>query len=160
MVSSTSGFNNVTCNPPSGSFFPPGTNVVRCCVSDACNRTNCCDFLVIVLPGNPCGKPPRGMVLWLPFDEPFGPIANNIIPGAPAGLHVNGPVPLLGSYVLNSLHFDGVNDFVRVPNYAAILLNASDFSIDAWLLREVPDQGRRVIVSKFGQIPGAVGLKH
>lgn len=100
------------------------------------------------------------MVLWLPLDEPFGPIAHNIIPGAPNGGHIGGPAPLLGQYVLNSLRFDGINDFVRVPNYAAIMLNASDFSIDAWVRRDPPaQQGRAVIVSKLGQIPGAIGVR-
>jgi hypothetical protein len=149
----------VTCTPPPGTFFPLGTNVVRCCVTDQCNRTNCCEFLIIVLGGNPCVKPPPGMVLWLPLDEPVPPIAANIVPGAPNGIHVNGPVPILGQYVLNSLRFDGINDFVRVPNYAAIMLSASDLSIDAWIRREAPDQGRRVIVSKVGQLLGAVGAR-
>ena len=106
----------VFCTPPSGSFFPVGTHIVRCCVVDRCQRTNCCEFLVIVRPSNPCVKPPAGMVLWLPFDEAFGPLAANLIPGSPNGLHINGPGPLPGQYVVNSLGFDGVNDFVRVPN--------------------------------------------
>ncbi len=96
------------------------------------------------------------MVLWLPLDEPVGPIAANIIPGAPNGFHSGVPVPLIGQYVLNSLRFDGINDYVRVPNYAAIMLPASDFSIDAWVRREIPDPGRRVIVSKVGAL-GAGG---
>ena len=147
----------VTCTPPSGSFFPLGTNGVRCCVVDECHRTNCCAFTVAVLPGNPCVKPPLNMVLWLPLDEPVGPVAANIVPGAPNGGHVNGPVPFLGQYVLNSLCFDGVNDFVRVPNYAGIVLSTSDLSIDAWVLRRPQDQGRRVIVSKVGNVAVAAG---
>jgi hypothetical protein len=58
---------------------------------------------------------------------------------------------------LNSLGFDGLNDFVAVPNYAAIQLSVSDFSIDAWVLRRLPDQGRRVIVSKLRQMAVALG---
>ena len=155
------GASNVTvfCTPPSGSFFPVGTHLVRCCVVDRCQRTNCCEFLVIVRPSNPCVKPPAGMVLWLPFDEVLPPVAANIIPGAPNGLHINGPGPLPGQYVVNSLGFDGGNDFVRVPNYAAIMLNASDLSIDAWVRRGGNDPGRRVLVSKVGQVAGAIGLR-
>ena len=89
------------------------------------------------------------MVLWLPLDEPVGIVANNIIAGAPNGFHIGGPVPLLGQKVLNSLGFDGVNDFVTVPNYAGIMLNNTDLSIDAWVLRR-DQEGRRVIVSKVG----------
>ena len=148
----------ITCTPPSGSVFPPGTTVVRCCVTDVCQRTNCCEFTITVKPGNPCVKPPSGMVLWLPLDELVPPIAANIIPGAPWGVHVNGPVPLPGQYVLNSLRFDGVNDYVSVPNYAAIMLPNTDFSIDAWVRRELPDQGRRVIVSKLQQLAPAANI--
>jgi hypothetical protein len=139
----------VFCNPPSGSSFPIGTTVVTCCVIDQCQRINCCEFTVTVKPGKPCVNPPPGMVLWLPFDELVPPTANNIVPGAPNGGHVGGVLPVAGQYVLNSLRFDGINDFVRVPNYAAIILNNSDFSIDAWVRRDIPDQGRRVIVSKL-----------
>ena len=149
----------VTCNPPSGSFFPLGATTVTCCVVDQCQRTNCCSFTVTVLPGNPCVKPPLNMVLWLPFDEAVGPVAANIVPGALNGGHVNGPVPLLGQYVLNSLSFDGVNDFVRVPNYAGIVLSTSDLSIDAWVRRTTQDQGRRVIVSKVRQSAVALNAR-
>jgi len=149
----------IICRPPSGSFFPVGTHRVTCCVVDLCQRTNCCEFLVTVLSGNPCVKPPLNMVLWLPFDEPAGIIAHNIVAGAPNGIHVNGPAPVLGQFVLNSLGFDGINDFVRVPNYAAIVLSSSDLSIDAWLLRRDTAQSRRVIVSKIGKVAGALGQR-
>ena len=143
-----------TCTPASGSFFPIGTTTVTCCVIDQCQQTHCCTFTVTLLPGNPCVKPPLNMVLWLPLDEPVGPIANNIVPGALNGTHVNGPVPFLGQHVLNSLCFDGVNDFVRVPNYAGIVVGASHFTIDSWVLRRDTAGGRRVIVSKLTQAAG------
>lgn len=38
----------VTCDPPSGSTFAVGTNVVTCCAVDASGNTNCCQFNVIV----------------------------------------------------------------------------------------------------------------
>jgi hypothetical protein len=147
---------SIICHPPSGSFFPIGTNVVTCCVIDRCERTNCCSFTITVIPGKPCVKPPPSMVLWLPLDEPAGIIANNIVPGAPNGVHANGPVPLLGQHVLNSLCFDGVNDFVRVPNYGGIVLGGSHFSIDTWALRRDTNGGRHVIVSKVSQIGGGI----
>lgn len=155
VVGNTNGV-TVFCTPPSGSAFPIGTTVVTCCVIDQCQRINCCEFTVTVKKGNPCVNPPAGMVLWLPFDELVPPIANNIIAGTPDGGHVGGVLPTAGQYVLNSLRFDGVNDFVRVPNYAAIVLSSSDFSIDAWVRRATPDQGRRVIVSKMNV--NAVGI--
>lgn len=40
----------VTCSPPSGSDFPPGTNVVTCVASNVWGRTSSCEFTVTVLP--------------------------------------------------------------------------------------------------------------
>ncbi len=148
----------VGCQPPSGSCFPPGVTTVTCLASNACGRSEC-KFTITVRPLDSCVKPPLNMVLWLPFDEPAGVLAHNIVAGAPNGIHVNGPVPLLGQHVLNSLAFDGINDFVRVPNYAAIQLSQSDLTIDAWVLRRAgpAGQGREVLVSKMGNVFGAAG---
>ena len=41
----------VTCTPPSGSFFPAGTNRVTCEARDACGRVSKCAFNVIIAPG-------------------------------------------------------------------------------------------------------------
>ena len=38
----------VVCNPPSGSFFPPGTNAVVCTASDQCSNVSTCSFNVII----------------------------------------------------------------------------------------------------------------
>ena len=40
----------ITCTPPSGSLFPPGTNTVTCTATDAAGNTSSCSFTVIVLP--------------------------------------------------------------------------------------------------------------
>lgn len=40
----------VTCDPPSGSFFPSGTNSVSCEARDACGRVSKCSFPVIIAP--------------------------------------------------------------------------------------------------------------
>lgn len=151
---------DLTCTPPPGSFFPVGTNTVTCCVFDRCSQKRiCCTFTIIISKGQACVKPPTQMVLWLPLDEPAGILANNVIAGAPDGIHIGGGVPLPGQKVLNSLSFDGVDDYVAVPNYAAIVMNTSDFSIDAWVLRR-EQEGRRVIVSKVGpSAPGANDLR-
>ena len=143
------------CDPPPGSFFPVGTNKVICCAFDRCTQKRvCCEFNIIVGEGRACVKPPANMVLWLPLDEPAGGWSGSGILGNPGGPQFGAPVPLLGSKVLNSLCFDGQDDYVSVPNYAAIILNTNDLAIDAWVLRR--DQGsRHVMVSKVGQnIPG------
>ena len=141
----------VVCTPPSGTCFPLGVTTVTCVARNDCGEKEC-TFTVTVREGKPCVAPPPSMVLWLPFDEAVGPVANNIVPGAPNGIHANGPIPILGQHVLNSLSFDGVNDLVRVPHYAAIGLGNSDMSIDAWVLRR-DTGGRRAIVSKVRQLP-------
>src|SRR5205814_8878083 len=44
---------SVTANPPSGSAFPVGTNVVTVTASDSAHNTNTCIFTVTVLAGTP-----------------------------------------------------------------------------------------------------------
>jgi hypothetical protein len=46
----------VVCNPPSGSTFPPGTNIVTCTVGNAAGPVAQCSFLVVVTAtgGNCC----------------------------------------------------------------------------------------------------------
>ncbi len=94
-----------------------------------------------VCPANPvtvCVNPPPNMVLWLPFDEPAGPVARNST-GGNNGTHIAGPT-VVGGMVLNALSFDGVNDYVEIPSYPAIDFGDSTaspgFSVDAWIMRE------------------------
>jgi hypothetical protein len=42
---------SVTATPPSGSYFPLGTNIVNVVAADVAGNTNSCSFLVTVLPG-------------------------------------------------------------------------------------------------------------
>ena len=39
----------LVCTPPSGSFFPCGTNVVVCTATDSCGNSSTCSFKVVVL---------------------------------------------------------------------------------------------------------------
>jgi hypothetical protein len=41
----------ITCDPPSGSVFSSGTNVVSCVATDTCGNISKCSFKVIVRPG-------------------------------------------------------------------------------------------------------------
>jgi autotransporter-associated beta strand protein len=43
----------LTCNPPSGSSFPPGISTVTCTAVDACGNSNVCSFTVTIAAG-PC----------------------------------------------------------------------------------------------------------
>ncbi|NOS71443.1 MAG: HYR domain-containing protein [Verrucomicrobia bacterium] len=48
-VTTASDLRSLVCNPPSGSVFTLGTNLVTCTAKDLCNNTNTCSFNVIVL---------------------------------------------------------------------------------------------------------------
>ena len=54
----------LTCTPPSGSFFPIGTNLVLCTAVDACGNTRSCEFTVTVGPAvDPCVLIVRELIL-------------------------------------------------------------------------------------------------
>jgi hypothetical protein len=83
----TNGVAILTCNPPSGTAFPIGTNIVTCTARDLCHNTNTCTFKVIVRPVQCVLSIERAvMVNWgctgtLQFaDDPSGPWTD--IPGA------------------------------------------------------------------------------
>ena len=63
----------VSCTPPSGSYFVPGTtNTITCVATDNCGNSNSCSFTVTVLAGANCdtccgpGLGPQ-TIHWLPF---------------------------------------------------------------------------------------------
>jgi hypothetical protein len=94
-----------------------------------------------------CTPAPSRMTLWLPFDEPAGITAANIRAPAFPGTDVNGVAHTLGVQVDNSRTFDGVNDYVQVPDYAGINPGAGAFTIDAWI-NPADTNGVRTIVDK------------
>ena len=113
-----------------------------------------------------CVPPPAGLVDWWPFDEPPSPAATSAadIAGAVnnASLPFFGPIPVPGM-VSNALHFDGVDDFVEVPNHAEInffgacgAAGVEDFTIDVWVK---PDQAgaTALLLDKRDVTTNAVG---
>jgi len=70
----------VTCVPPSGSFFPLGTNTVTCEARDSCGRVSRCSFRVLIAS--------NGFTKTLQAG-----IADNFLPG---GLEPTAPGPCLG----------------------------------------------------------------
>ncbi len=98
----------------------------------------------------PCVQPPANMSAWYPLDEPVGPIAGEIIGGV-NGVHVGGPVPVPGK-VAGALSFDGINDYVKVPNNAALNFGTTDFSIDTWIKTQV-STGFQVFIDKRTYAP-------
>ena len=100
--------------------------------------------LAQIPPAHDCVPPPAGLTDWWPFDEsisPGGLMAQDI-----AGTANNaslpfffGPTPVVG-VVSNALSFDGVDDFLKVPDHPEIdfagvcgLPSTEDFTIDLWV---------------------------
>ena len=130
--------------PPPGSLVGGGT--VMFTVTDAAGNTTTCTQNILVRPC--CDPPPAGMVLWLPFDELSGPTALNTA-GGNNGTLMNTTSRNPSGYVNRSLCFDGVANYVKVPDYPAINPGTGDFSLDAWVKRS-PNSGTapRIIVDK------------
>ena len=140
-----------TINVPTGSCCeePCVENVPRCnCPAGLWREGQLC-------PANggppcPCLPPPLGMVGWWTLDEAVGPTAFDYV-GINDGTHTNGPTPLVGQHVENSLCFDGSNDYVDVPpNNTALDFGTGPFTIDAWVRRDPasPNSPPSVLVDK------------
>ncbi|HUS16903.1 MAG TPA: S-layer homology domain-containing protein [Chloroflexia bacterium] len=83
-------------------------------------------------PGPTCTVAPTGMTYWYPLDETTGTTSAELV-GAKNGTWHNAPVPNIGQYVLNSLSFNGANQWVDVPGVNSPALGTGNFSIDAWI---------------------------
>jgi hypothetical protein len=103
-----------------------------------------------------CVHAPSNLMLWLPFDETNGPTAANLAPGGNNGTEINSPA-INNGYVVRSLCFDGVSQYVAVPDYAGINAGANqNFSLDAWVKRSFTnDSPPSVIVDKRDPTSGA-----
>ncbi|TGN99988.1 hypothetical protein PN36_26665 [Candidatus Thiomargarita nelsonii] len=78
-----------------------------------------------------CTTPPPNMVAWWPLDETSGTTAAELV-NSNDGTHHNGPVPVPGM-VDGGLQFDGVDDYVQVPDNHFLDLGAGQFTIDFWI---------------------------
>ena len=78
-----------------------------------------------------CTPAPAGLVSWWALDESSDTEAIDIRDGNP-GTQVNGPTPTSG-IVAGGLSFDGVDDYVRIPNAANLNPGTGDFSVDFWM---------------------------
>lgn len=86
-----------------------------------------------------CFDTPPGVVAWWPLDELRGSTAMDITSGVD-GVHVNEPTPVPGM-VDGGLHFDGVNDYVAVPDSELWALGSKDFTIEFWVRLDGPAHG-------------------
>lgn len=101
-------------------------------------------FVILFLFAEPafaqvCIEPPSNMVSWWSFDEITGTTASDII-GTNAGTHVNGPVNTSGK-VAGALKFDGIDDFVGVPDSDTWAFGSNDFTIEFWVNFSSPGGG-------------------
>ena len=92
---------------------------------DGCSAT--CQIELVLA----CVAPPSGLVSWWPLDETSGTTTADIVNGNPGTL-INGPVFTTGK-VANALSFDGIDDFVEVPNDPSLNFGTGDFSINVWI---------------------------
>lgn len=101
----------------------------------------------------PCAAIPQNMVAWWRLDEGVGAITvadsqlsgNNGMP-KPASLGTTGPSAVPG-VVNGGLAFDGVDDYVEIPDNAALNFGVGDFSADTWI-KTTQNSGVRVILDK------------
>jgi hypothetical protein len=115
------------------------TNYTLTAASTSCPQTATSGLTV-----NVSAARPPGMVDWWTFDETSGTTAqdltgvfNNV------GTHFNGPTPVAG-IVDDALSFDGVNDYVEVPdhpelNFGTCILDVAEpMTIDLWVKTNLP----------------------
>ena len=93
-----------------------------------------------------CVTPPSGMVAWWPLDETSGTTATDLAGFNNSGTLVNNPVPVPAK-VLGGLQFNGINDYVTVPDQSELNFGTGNFSIDAWI-KTSANTNIRIIVDK------------
>jgi hypothetical protein len=104
-----------------------------------------------------CVPPPLDMVAWYPLDEQVGETALDYV-SVNYGTHKNGPAHVLGK-VGYALSFDGIDDYVEVPNepsdprlpanpnIPSLNFGTGDFSIDLWIKPD-DNQGIKALLDK------------
>jgi hypothetical protein len=95
------------------------------------------------VPSNQCPQgsvpPPPGMVAWWSLDEGLGATTVSDSAGGgndgtsiPGAIGLNGPTPVAGLFVGNSLRF-GNNRYVEVPPASNLDFGTGNFTVDAWV---------------------------
>src|SRR5438128_2739522 len=114
-----------------------------------------------------CAPVPADLAAWWPLDETSGLSITDIdaagvavpsLDGAsqPSALGAGGPTPITG-VVGGAASFDGVDDYIEVPDNAALNFGAGDFTIDAWV-KTTQSSGVNVILDKRVQQPKGYSL--
>ena len=103
-------------------------------------------------PGDPCVKPPVGMVSWWPLDETTPGIAHDIMGSNPGGW-TGSPVSVSGQ-VSRGLQLTTASDYVNCAPGTTLNFGTGNFSIDAWILLNSQNTSVRTIVDKRAQSAG------
>jgi len=85
-----------------------------------------------------CISPPSNMAAWWPLDETVGNTSEDRV-WDNNGTWMNSPTPITAGMVNGALSFDGVNDYVNVPDAPELNFGTGDFSIDAWIRTDSND---------------------
>lgn len=100
-----------------------------------------------------CPRPPQDMVLYWPFDEIGGTNADEAV-GGYDGTLTNGPTWASGK-VGGALSFDGVDDYVSLPDGASALLDNAAGTISVWTLPVEIGNDILVAFGNMGFCPGS-----
>lgn len=133
-------------------FWSPTADDCGCEVFCRVSKTGCSktDSLPAKIGCCESVHPPTATSLWLSLDETAGSVAMN----AASPFHAvalpteGGPTILTNGYSRAARSFDGINDWMRVPNHPEIDVSTGDFTIDAWVKFEGPAFGTSMIVDK------------
>jgi hypothetical protein len=94
-----------------------------------------------------CISAPPDMVAWWPLDEDSTPggVSHDIV-NYNHGIWYGSPTPVTGK-VAGALDFNGVTDYVEVPNHASLNFGTDKLSVDAWV-KTSDASGTYVILDK------------
>ncbi len=112
---------------------PLGSSIQNCAtVKNQNDNTTANNQSCVTLNVKPCAQQPADMTAWWPLNETTGTTSADIAGIPNNGVWVNSPAPV-GGEVGGALSFNGVNQYVQVPNNAELNVGTSDLSIDAWM---------------------------
>lgn len=80
---------------------------------------------------NNCIEPDTSIIAWWSLDEADGITLNDIKNQNP-GLCINGPIHKTGK-VINALLFDGMNDYISIPDNDLWAFGRKNFTIEFWI---------------------------
>ena len=93
---------------------------------------------VVVSPDTLCVELPAGIIAWWPFNDTSDTIMD--IVGGNSGEFVNGAAYSEG-IVGRAVQFDGINDFIEVPDSDLWAFDDNDFTIELWANFDAPGSG-------------------